>query len=326
MAVYTDVPDEALAAFISHYDIGSVLAFKGIAEGVENSNFLLHTEAGYYILTLYEKRVNPAELPYFIGLMEHLAAADISCPTPIANLDSETLGTLAGKPAAIYTFLNGMSIRRAKATHCQELGKAMAEMHLAGANFSMHRKNALSIDGWRPLFELSRDRADTVCHGLTSEIEHELSMLEENWPKDRPSGEIHADLFTDNVFFLGDELSGIIDFYFACTDYFAYDVAICLNAWCFEPDESFNVTKARALLKGYSSVRPFTEAEFHTLPLLARGAALRFLLTRLYDWLTVPKGALVTPKDPMEYIKKLRFHRDVTNASDYGLGSVDIAS
>lgn len=326
MAVYTDVTDDELHAFVAQYDIGSVLAFKGIAEGVENSNFLLHTEAGYYILTLYEKRVNPAELPYFIGLMEHLAGAGISCPTPIANLDSETLGTLAGRPAAIVTFLDGMSVRRAKPAHCQELGRAMAGMHLAGADFSMHRKNALSVDGWRPLFELSRARADEVCPGLAAEIETELAMLEESWPEDLPVGEIHADLFTDNVFFLGQKLSGIIDFYFACTDALAYDVAICLNAWCFEPDESFNVTKARALLNGYSAVRPFTAAEFEALPLLARGSALRFLLTRLYDWLTVPEGALVTPKDPMEYLKKLRFHRDVSSARDYGLGPVDLAS
>ncbi|PTW62248.1 homoserine kinase [Breoghania corrubedonensis] len=326
MAVYTDVTDEELHAFVAQYDIGSVLAFKGIAEGVENSNFLLHTEAGYFILTLYEKRVNPAELPYFIGLMEHLAAAGISCPTPLANLDSETLGTLAGKPAAICTFLNGMSVRRAKAVHCQGLGNAMAEMHLAGADFTMHRKNALTVDGWRPLFDLSQDRADEVCHGLAAEIERELTVLEERWPRDLPVGEIHADLFTDNVFFLGEELSGIIDFYFACTDAFAYDVAICLNAWCFEADDSFNVTKARALLKGYSSVRPFTAAEFEALPLLARGSALRFLLTRLYDWLSVPEGALVTPKDPMEYLKKLRFHRHVTSARDYGLALGDVVA
>ena len=319
MAVYTDVTDEELHAFVAQYDIGSVLAFKGIAEGVENSNFLLHTDAGYYILTLYEKRVNPAELPYFIGLMQHLAAAGISCPTPLASRDGDTLGQLAGKPAAICTFLDGMSVRRTKPVHCHQLGKAMAEMHLAGADFAMHRKNALTVDGWRPLFQLSRPRADEVCHGLAAELERELAVLEAHWPRDLPVGEIHADLFTDNVFFLGEELSGIIDFYFACTDFFAYDVAICLNAWCFESDDAFNVTKARALLKGYTSVRPFTTAEFEALPLLARGSALRFHLTRLYDWLSVPEGALVTPKDPMEYLKKLRFHRDVTSARDYGL-------
>ena len=324
MAVYTDVSDEELAAFVALYDIGAVLAFKGIAEGVENSNFLLHTEAGHYILTLYEKRVNPDELPYFIGLMEHLAGAGISCPTPIANRQGETLGTLAGRPAAIVTFLEGMSIRRPKPDHCHALGVALAELHRAGADFTMHRKNSLTVDNWRPLFDLSRARADEVCAGLATEIERELVLLEENWPSDLPVGEIHADLFTDNVFFLGKELSGIIDFYFACTDFFAYDVATCMNAWCFEADESFNVTKARALLKGYTSVRPFTDAEYDALPLLARGSALRFLLTRLHDWLTVPDNALVTPKDPMEYVKKLRFHCGVEGARDYGLTTRDM--
>lgn len=323
MAVYTDVSDEELAAFVADYDIGSVLACKGIAEGVENSNFLLHTEAGYFILTLYEKRVDPADLPYFVGLMEHLAAAGISCPTPINGRDGQALRTLAGRPAAIVTFLDGMSVRRARPEHCAALGTALARMHLAGADFDMTRRNALTVGDWRPLFEMSRPRADEVCPGLAAEIERELDVLEGSWPRDLPVGQIHADLFTDNVFFLGDELSGIIDFYFACTDFLAYDVAVCLNAWCFEPDMAFNVTKARALLGGYSRVRPFTAAEFAALPLLARGAALRFLLTRLYDWLSVPEGALVTPKDPIEYLKKMRFHRDVTNAAAYGLDAAE---
>lgn len=319
MAVYTEVPDDELADFVARYDIGAVLSCKGIAEGVENSNFLLHTESGYYILTLYEKRVDPADLPFFVGLMEHLAGAGISCPTPLKTADGEALGTLAGRPAAMVTFLDGLSVRRPTPEHCAELGQALARMHLAGQDFDMSRVNALSVQGWRPLFDLSRTRADEVRAGLCTEIEDELAVLEASWPKGLPSGVIHADLFPDNVFFIKGALSGIIDFYFACTDALAYDVAICLNAWCFEQDLSFNVTKARALLNGYTQVRPFSDAEFEALPLLARGAALRFMLTRLYDWLTVPEGALVTPKDPLEYLKKLRFHRDVTSTRDYGL-------
>lgn len=319
MAVYTEVPDDDLAAFVARYDIGAVLSCKGIAEGVENSNFLLHTETGYYILTLYEKRVDPADLPFFINLMEHLAEAGISCPTPLRARDGEALGTLAGRPAAMVTFLDGLSVRRPTPDHCAELGRALAEMHLAGLDFGMRRENALSVAGWRPLFELSRARADEVRPGLCEEIASELDEMERRWPKDLPSGVIHADLFPDNVFFIGERLSGIIDFYFACTDALAYDVAVCLNAWCFESDLSFNVTKARALLNGYTAVRAFSPAEFEALPLLARGAALRFMLTRLYDWLTVPEGALVTPKDPMEYLKKLRFHRGVATARAYGL-------
>ncbi len=319
MAVYTDVADEELAAFVARYDIGALLSFKGIAEGVENSNFLVHTEAGYFILTLYEKRVDPNDLPFFLQLMHHLAEKGITCPTPLVAKSGEMLGHLAGRPAAMVTFLEGMWMRRPRNPHCAALGEGLAKFHLAGADFAMTRKNALSVDGWRPLLEGSLQRADEVAPGLAAELSAELDHLESVWPTDLPSGVIHADLFPDNVFFLGENLSGFIDFYFACTDALAYDVAICLNAWCFEPDLSFNVTKARALLNGYRSVRDFTEAEFAILPTLARGAALRFLLTRLHDWLNVPPGALVTPKDPKEYLKKMRFHRDAQSVSAYGL-------
>ncbi|WP_186400758.1 homoserine kinase [Stappia sp. P2PMeth1] len=319
MAVYTDVSDEDLEAFVALYDIGDTLALKGIAEGVENSNFLLHTTAGYFILTLYEKRVDPADLPFFLELMRHLAARGISCPQPVAARSGAMLGELAGRPAAIISFLDGMWVRRPKRTHCAALGEALARFHLAGADFSGRRRNTLSVDSWRPLLGASLDQADTVVEGLGAELTAELDHLESRWPSGLPSGVIHADLFPDNVFFIGERLSGLIDFYFACTDAFAYDVAICLNAWCFEPDLSFNVTKARALLNGYRQVRDFTAAEFDALPLLARGSALRFLLTRLHDWLRVPPGALVTPKDPREYLRKLRFHQGVATASDYGL-------
>ncbi|MEP4769025.1 MAG: homoserine kinase [Roseibium sp.] len=319
MAVYTEVTDEELNGFIGTYDIGSLLSFKGIAEGVENSNFLVHTEKAYFILTLYEKRVNPDDLPYFLNLLQHLSAKGLSCPQPVPSKDNKFLGTLAGRPAALVTFLDGMWVKRPKPLHCAELGKAMAELHLAGMEYNGTRKNALDVAGWRPLFEQCDGRSDDVVSGLGSEIKNELDYLETNWPTDLPHGVIHADLFPDNVFFLGDNLSGLIDFYFACNDAFAYDIAICLNAWCFEPDLSFNVTKARALLNGYTSVRPLTDAEHAALPTLSRGAALRFLLTRLYDWLSVPEGALVTPKDPMEYVKKLRFHQTIDTTHAYGL-------
>lgn len=319
MAVYTEVSDEELNAFIGKYDAGQLLSYKGIAEGVENSNYLVQTDKAYFILTLYEKRVNPDDLPFFLKLKEHLAAKGLSCPTPVASKDGELLGTLAGRPAALVTFLQGMSVKRPRPEHCSELGKAMAAFHLAGADYELTRKNALDLSGWRPLFNQSADRCNSVHPGLGAEILAELDHLEACWPQDLPAGVIHADLFPDNVFFLNNRLSGLIDFYFACNDALAYDIAICLNAWCFEADLSFNVTKARALLKGYTSVRPLTDAEFDALPILCRGAALRFLLTRLYDWLSVPEGALVTPKDPMEYVKKLRFHQTVDSAQAYGL-------
>ena len=319
MAVYTEVTDEELDAFIGGYDVGRLLSFKGIAEGVENSNFLVHTDKASFILTLYEKRVNPDDLPYFLNLLQHLAAKGLSCPTPVASKDGRLLGTLAGRPAALVTFLEGMWVKRPRAEHCAELGRAMAELHIDGSDYDGFRRNALDVSGWRPLFEQCGARSDTVHPGLRDEIARELDHLEKNWPSGLPSGVIHADLFPDNVFFLRNELSGLIDFYFACNDAFAYDIAICLNAWCFEQDMAFNVTKAKALLKGYTAVRPLNQAELDALPTLCRGAALRFLLTRLYDWLSVPEGALVTPKDPMEYLKKLRFHQGIDSAEAYGL-------
>jgi homoserine kinase type II len=319
MAVYTDVAAEELEAFLAGYDIGELLAYKGIAEGVENSNFLLHTSRGYFILTLYEKRVAASDLPFFLGLMEHLAARGLTCPQPVKTRAGETLGRLAGRPAAIVTFLDGMWIRRPSAMHCARVGRALAELHLAGSDFTMRRANALSVAGWWGLYETAKPRADSVQAGLASAIAAELEALAKAWPSDLPQGVIHADLFPDNVFFLGDRLSGLIDFYFACTDTLSYDVAICLNAWCFETDHSYNVTKGRALLQAYMAKRPLSAAERAVLPLLARGAAMRFLLTRLVDWLAVPAGALVKPKDPLEYHRKLRFHQTVTSVRDYGI-------
>ena len=319
MAVYTDFSDEEFDAFMAAYDLGAVTSVKGIAEGVENSNYLLVTEKGQFILTLYEKRVDPADLPFFLGLMEHLASRGLRCPLPVHDREGKALNRLAGRPAAIVTFLAGLWVRRAKAEHCAAVGGALARLHLAGEGFALKRANALSVAAWRPLYDSCGGRADDVLPGLGAEIEKELGFLEKSWPTGLPEGVIHADLFQDNVFFLAGKLSGLIDFYFACNDGLAYDVAICLNAWCFEVDGSLNVTKARALLSGYRQARPLSEAEIAALPVLARGSALRFLLTRLYDWLTVPEGALVVPKDPLEFYRKLRFHRSVTDASAYGL-------
>ncbi len=319
MAVYTDVAAEDLSPFLALYDIGELLSYKGIAEGVENSNFLVHTSRGYFILTLYERRVAERDLPFFLALMEHLAARGITCPQPVKNKAGQVLGKLAGRPAALVTFLDGMWIRRPTAAHCAALGDALAHFHLAGADFTMRRDNALSVGGWRPLYESCRERIHKVEPNLEKVVGAELEILERDWPRGLPQGVIHADLFPDNVFFLGDRLSGLIDFYFACTDTLVYDVAICLNAWCFEPDHSYNVTKGRALLANYAKARPLSHKEWENLPLLARGAALRFLLTRLVDWLDVPAGALVRPKDPREYARKLRFHQKVESARDYGL-------
>jgi homoserine kinase type II len=319
VAVYTEIGDDELEAFVAEYDIGGVIACKGIAEGVENSNYLLQTERGIYILTIYEKRVDPDDLPFFLDLLDHLAAKEIPCPPPIHGRDGLALRRLMGKPAAIVTFLKGVWYRRPKPEHCAELGTALARMHTAGLDFPATRRNALSLEGWKDLIDATADRADEVQAGLAREIAEQYQDLAAQWPDDLPKSVIHADLFPDNVFFLGDRLTGLIDFYFACTDTLAYDLAICLNAWCFEHHAEFNITKARRLLNAYRTAREFTPEELTALPVLARGAALRFLLTRLYDWLYQVDGALVSPKDPLEYLQKLRFHSRIEGPGAYGL-------
>jgi len=323
MAVYTEVTDDALRAFLLEFDIGDLVAFRGIAEGVENSNYSLKTSAGDYILTLYEKRVDPADLPWFLGLMEHLAKRGINCPLPVAGRDGVALRVLAGRHAAITTFLPGVWPRRVGLQHCGPVGAGLAALHRAGADYAPVRPNALGPDGWAPL--LARSLADggaaveAVQPGLGDELQAALQGILAAWPAGLPRGHIHADLFPDNVFFLDGRLSGLIDFYFAATDLLAYDIAVCLNAWCFEPDLSFNVTKGRAMLRAYAATRPLTEAELVALPVLCQGAAIRFALTRLYDWTNTPPGALVTRKNPLEYVRRLRFHLTAPDAHAYGV-------
>ncbi|MFZ3177028.1 MAG: homoserine kinase [Methylovirgula sp.] len=319
MAVYTEVTDLELESFLADYGLGKLLAFKGIAEGVENSNFLLQTDAGLFILTLYEKRVAAADLPFFLALMKHLAARGLTCPQPVQTKSAKMLGTLAGRPAAIVTFLEGVSSRHPNVPQCAALGTALAQLHRAGADFRGRRPNALSLAAWPQLFALAAGRAEEVQAGLVSFLAAELAFLERSWPKDLACGTIHADLFPDNVLFLDDKVSGLIDFYFACTDFLAYDLAVCLNAWCFEPDFSFNVTKSMTLIESYQNVRKLAPKEIEALPVLARGSALRFTLTRLVDWLNVPPGALVRPKNPLEYVKRLRFHQRSKSLRDLGL-------
>jgi homoserine kinase type II len=319
MAVYTEVNEADVASFLGDYDLGHVLALKGIADGVENSNYFLHADAGYFILTLYEKRVDERDLPFFLGLMEHLSGHGLNCPQPVRNRHGGALGRIAGRPAAIVTFLEGMWRKSPSVRCCAAVGEALGKLHRAGAGFAGYRPNALGLEAWPALFDEARARADEVRPGLAAEIAKELAYLAGSWPRDLPEGVIHADLFPDNVLFVGDELSGLIDFYFACTDELSYDVAISLNAWCFEPDGSFNIAKGLAFFSGYENVRKLTGAEVGEFVVLARGAALRFALTRLVDWLNVPADALVHPKDPLEYVGKLCFHQQTGSARELGL-------
>jgi homoserine kinase type II len=318
MAVYTDVTFEDLEGLLSQYDIGMPLSFKGIVEGVENSNFYLQTDRGAFILTLYEKRVAVGDLPFYLGLMEHLARRGLVCPLPVPTRDGRRNTILNGRAAAIVTFLTGISLRRPNVEHCAAAGAVLARLHQAGEGFPLRRENALGPMGWRPLAVATAPRADTVEEGLTHLIGSSLQDLETQWPHDLPAGIIHADFFPDNVLFTQNQVSGAIDFYFACNDLYAYDLAVMLNSWCFEIDGSYNITKGQGLIAAYRAVRPLGAAEIEALPMLMRGSALRFLLTRLFDWINHDPTALVRPKDPREYSKKLRFHLKVRHAREYG--------
>ena len=309
MAVYTDVTDEELAGLLADFDLGQALSLKGVAEGVENSNFLLETEAGRFFLTIYERRVKADDLPFFLELLRWIAGRGFPSATPIADREGRILKAVRGKPCAIVSYLSGLAVRRPSAAHCREAGAGLAELHLAAEGFPLSRANDLGQAAWAPMFAGLAGAAEGLKPGLAATILSDLELLAAQWPKGLPTGIVHADFFPDNVFFSKGKFAGAIDFYFACEDALAYDVAIALNAWCFEPDGSFNITSARQLVAGYESRRRLSDLERSALPILAHGAAMRFFLTRLHDWGATPAGALVKPKDPLEYERKLAVHR-----------------
>jgi homoserine kinase type II len=309
MAVYTDISDTELAAFLADFDVGEAVSFKGIAEGVENSNYLLETRRGRFILTIYERRVRGEDLPFFLSLMQWLANAGYPSAAPVADRVGESLKSLRGKPAALIGFLPGLSARRPSVAQCREAGEGLGWLHLAARGFAGRRANDLGQASWAPMAERLATAAERLKPGLGATIEADAAALAAHWPRGLPEGVVHADYFPDNVFFDAGRFAGTIDFYFAAIDALAYDVAVALNAWCFEPDGSFNVTAARAFIDGYQRRRRLTAAERAALPVLAHGAALRFFLTRLHDWGATPAGALVVPKDPLEYERKLAVHR-----------------
>ena len=334
MAVYTHVNRDELANFLEGYGLGELISFEGITEGVENSNYCLctkqgplHTDERRYILTLYEKRVNPKDLPFFIEVMEVLANSGMNCPLPVPATNGKILGELKGRPCAVFTFLDGAWSPHPNTTQCTALGEALATLHNNCTRVKLERPNALGPSSWVPLLDSVDDDADifselTSKHGkITKQVVRDrLGGILAQWPRDLPGGVIHADLFPNNALFVGDDLTGIIDFYFACNDMFAYDIGVCINSWCFDEDESFNPEKSRAIIKGYQQVRRLDDAEIRAIPVLAAGAAMRFFLTRLYDWVNTPEDAQVRPKDPMEYWDILHFHRSVGDRSDYGIG------
>ncbi len=319
LAVYTTITDRDVSTLLLDYDIGELESLKGIAEGVQNSNYFLSTSKGQYILTLYEQMVEEADLPFYVGLMEHLHDNGINCPQPMKMKNGKALSTLCGRPAAIVSFLKGVSVSEPSQQQCKQLGIMLAQMHLATEHFPMYLENALSQSNWRAFYQRSNGRDKEIDEKLPAVMRAELNFLDDNWPRNLPSGVIHADLFPDNVFFLGEKLSGFIDFYFAANDLLAFDLAICINAWCFSNEGRFDLRKSHALLKGYQSVRALEKEECVALPVLCRGASIRFLVTRIYDWLNVPDGALVIPHDPLVYLNRLQFHQTINNAEQYGL-------
>ena len=326
MAVYTHVDETALSAFLRGYDVGTATGFKGIAEGIENTNYLLETDKGRYILTLYEKRVNVDDLPFFLALMEHFADAGLPAARPIADRQGNLLHSLCGRTAALIGFVPGLSIDDPSPAQCRTMGAMLARCHRAAGDFTLNRKNDLSLSGWHTLAGECGGDVDRCDDGLARRIKDELAFLDAHWPSlgqsALPSGVIHADYFPDNVMFGPDEeISGLIDFYFSCTDFYIYDLAICINAWCFDEAHEFSPTRSAQFLEGYTSVRPLSAPEWENLPLMLRGSAMRFLLTRCYDWLNQVPGALVRVKDPLEYDRKLRFHQQQGDQPEW-LGTI----
>ncbi len=306
MAVYTHVGAGELAGFLDAYQLGRVVSFRGILDGIENTNYWLDTETGRFVLTVFEKRVTATDLPFFLSLMAHLAARGVPCPLPVRRRDGTTFGSLCGRPAAIVTVVPGRSPDPVTPRHCAAIGATLARLHLAGRDFPDQRPNDLSVTAWPALFARSADRADQVGAGWHDLIAGELDALAAGWPRQLPCGVIHADLFPDNSFFDDpDTVTGVIDFYFAATDLFAYDLAVSVVAWCVRADGTLCPGCTDALVAGYARVRPLTAAERAALPVLARGATMRFLLTRLADWLDTPPGALVRPKDPRDLMSCL---------------------
>lgn len=320
MAVYTKLTENNLKDFLSKYNLGELLKYKGIKEGIENTNYYIETVKGKFILTVYEKRVEEKDLPFFMGLMRNLFDANFPSPEPIINKNGNYITEIVNKKAALVSFLNGNVKTNLSPENCNKVGIQTAKLHLITKNIAGKRENKLSVNAWRKIYQKVQTNCSKIHPDLSKIIEKNLNEIESNWPKNLPSGIIHADLFPDNIFFKSNELTGIIDFYFSCYDFYALEIAICLNALCFEGEKgnlSFNVTKAKKFIDGYSSIRQLTENEKESLKILCQGAAMRFLLTRVFDYLNLTEGALVKIKDPIEYLKRLEFHNSITSYKDY---------
>ena len=324
MAVYTQVPAEALATFLERYDVGTLVSAKGIAEGVENSNYLVDTTGAdgagaRFILTLYEKRVDPVDLPFFIALLDHLGDHGSAVPRFIPDRTGARLQELCGRPACLIEFLPGVSVTEPTPAQAHAAGEALGRLHVAARGFTSERANALGPEGWHRLADSCGASLDAIHPGLGERVARELARLDAAWPHHLPHGIIHADLFPDNVLMSGDAVTGLIDFYFSCTDIRAYDVAVTHGSWCFSADGAcLFPERGAALLAGYRAAHGLSAEEEAALPILCRGAALRFLLTRAYDWINTPPSALVTRKDPLAYLRRLEYYAAATPEALFG--------
>ncbi|MEY4370704.1 MAG: Homoserine kinase [Pseudomonadota bacterium] len=317
MAVYTKLQHEEVKQFLEQYNINDLKSYQGIIEGVENTNYLIKTSQQDYILTIYEKRVDENDLPFFIKLLSSLSENKFPCPKPIENKNNQKINKIKNKNAALVTFLNGKSKTKVTSEDCFEIGKVTAQLHEITKKFDIKRKNNLSIESWDAILERTIQQEINLEKSIIEKTKNYLGFLKEKWPKDLPTGIIHADLFTDNIFFTNNKVSGIIDFYFACNDFFAYEIAICLNSICFDNNSTFNMTKAKNFVDGYSSIRKLSDDEKKYLPILSMGAAMRFFLTRLYDFYHTDNKADVKIKDPFEFFKKLEFHSNIKSFNEY---------
>ena len=320
MAVYTKLNKENIEEILSNYSIGRIKEFRGIEEGIENTNYFLLVDNKKYILTIYEKRVKEKDLPFFSQLMSSLDKAGFKCPVPIESNNKKTIINYKNKNLMIVSFLEGKAKNILSPQNCKTVGQEVAKMHEITKNFKIQRDNSLSINSWRKIFDQVKDKCVKIHKDLPLLIESNLKDVEKNWPKDLPKGIIHADLFSDNIFFKKNNFSGIIDFYFSCNDFYALEIAICFNALCFDGPKnnlSFNVTKAISFMKGYSQIRKINNDEKKYIKVLSQGSALRFLLTRVFDSINTVKGAIVKVKDPMEYLVRLEFHKNSKNFEDY---------
>ena len=320
MAVYTKLNKSEIEEIISLYKLKNLESFAPIEEGIENTNYVIIASKKKYILTIFEKRVKEQDLPFFCELISLLNKSGFKCPLPLLNLENSPISTFKKKKLTILTFISGKSKENLSNENCEDIGKEAAKLHLLTSNFKIHRKNALSIESWRNMFENIKDKCIKIHKDLPNLIEANLKDIEKNWPSNLPSGIIHADLFKDNIIFENNKVSGIIDFTFSCNDFYALEIAICFNALCFDgvkSNLSFNVTKAKKFIDGYSSIRKLSNQERNSIKILSQGAALRFLLTRVFDAINTVEGALVKIKDPIEYLKRLEFHKNAKSYEDY---------